>query len=185
MRFKHKKLVWVVVVPLVVAVSLTAIKMYMEERKEKVLPVVNAIFDSLVGAYQWVAGDVALPIWLVVLVPLLLLIGIALLGRHTIKLASALKVATAKPDMLVLTDEAHKVLRAIVESESNPYGFGMNDLPMATGLSEFLCKGATEDLQGLKFINANVGRWGSSVTLTPAGRSYIRAPGSPLASLVK
>lgn len=185
MRFKHKKLVWVGVVPLVVGVTITAIKMYMEEHKENVLPVVDAIFDSLDGACQWVVGDVALSRLAVFLVPLLLLIGIGLLGWYAIRLSSALKVATAKPEMPILNDEARRVLKAIVQNEGNPYGFKLGNLPMATGLSEFLCKAAVDDLVNLKFVNHNAGRWGASIAVTPAGRSYIRAPGSPLASLVK
>ena len=185
MRFKHKKLVWVVVVPTVVGIVITAIKMYMEERKENVLPVVDVIFGWLAGAYRWVVGGVALPRLAVVLVPLLLLIGIGLLGWYAFKLSSALKVATAKPELPFLNDEARKVLKAIVQNEGNPYGFKSGNLPMATGLSEFLCKAAVDDLVNLKFVNHNAGGWGVSISLTPAGRSYIRAPGSPLASLVK
>jgi hypothetical protein len=161
------------------------VKGVIEDNWETVGPMVYALWAWVVGVYEWVVHPVAIALWITVLVPLLLLIGIALLGRHTIKLASALKVATAKPELPILTDEAHKVLKAIVQSESNPYGLGVSDLPLATGLSEFLCKAATEDLQGLDFISVLYGRWGSPVTLLPKGRSYIRAPGSPLASLVK
>jgi predicted transcriptional regulator len=56
------------------------VKGIVEDQWETIGPVIYAIWDWMVGAYQWVAHPVAVPIWLIVGVPVTLIAVIIFLA---------------------------------------------------------------------------------------------------------
>lgn len=163
------------------------VKGIIEDNWEAVGPVVYGIWDWLVGVWHWVVAEVSMPLWLAVLIPVALLAVIVALLVYANKLYSELEVATAKlnPSLPPLSESAHKVMAAVVQHSGQLDGLSLSDLPRATGLSQLVLEGAVDDLMAWNLIHVSHGRWGTPVSLTPAGRQYILAPGSPLSALVK
>jgi DNA-binding MarR family transcriptional regulator len=170
-----------------VAGGKAVIQQVINDHWETVGPMVYGTWDWLVGVYEWVVHPVSIALWVAVLVPVAFVAVIIALVVYANKLYSDLEVATEKlnPSLPPLSESAHKVMAAIVQHSGQLDGLSLSDLPRATGLSQLVLEGAVDDLMAWNLIYVSHGRWGTPVSLTPAGRQYILAPGSPLAALVK
>ncbi|MGF6199808.1 hypothetical protein [Pseudomonas laurylsulfatiphila] len=163
----------------------TVVQQIVKDQWQTIGPVIYAIWDWLVGVYEWVVHPVVLPLWLVVVVPVALITVIVLLALFARETVGDLSQVAAKlnPTLPPLNESAHKVMEAIVAHTGQVDGLSLKNVARAAGLSQLMCDGALDVLRGWNLIHIGYGMWNTPVTLTEAGRAYILAPGSPLSSL--
>lgn len=145
-------------------------------------PLVSTGWDRTLAVFTWLDQTVALPHWVVIIVPLLMLFLMAILvwslnsaGRKLIA-AETKVVELQTPSMPPLNDHQELVLTAIAQYDTAGNDCNVNELPHPTGVTLLQVNGAIDVLEQRKLISNYYASSGKFVSLSAAGRAYVLDP---------
>lgn len=183
MNARRKKLLgWTIVVAAVSAFVGTVIKMLVTDQWPLLRPVVFTGWDGTLAVFTWLDQTAAFPHWVVIIVPLLMLSGLAFLWWSLNSAGEKLIAAEAKiaglqaPVLPPLTKDQDKVIAAIAGYDSSGKDCSTKDFPGRIGLTLLQADAAMDVLEARKLISHQYFNGGRFVTLTPAGRAYVLHP---------
>ncbi|MHC3822188.1 hypothetical protein [Pseudomonas sp. G3-19] len=179
---RRKQLVWTVMLGAITAFIGAVIKMLVTDQWPNLRPLVATGWDRTLAAFTWLDQTIALPHWVVISVPLMMLFLMAILvwslNSTGAKLTDAEEaIAGLKtPSVPPLNNHQEIVLAAIAAYDTADNGCDVRTLPPGSGLTLLQVNGAVDVLEQRKLVSFYYASSGKFVSLSPAGRAHVLAP---------
>lgn len=157
----------------------TVIRMLVTDQWPTLRPLVSTGWDGTLAVFTWLDQTAALPHWVIIIVPLLMLFLMAILvwslnsaGRKLI--AAETKIAVLQnPALPPMTEDQDKVIAVIATYDSEGKECSTSEFPSRIGLNLLEADGAMDVLEARKLIEFQYYNGRRYVTLTAKGRAYV------------
>ncbi|MDO9332373.1 MAG: hypothetical protein Q7U27_27075 [Pseudomonas sp.] len=179
---RNKLLGWTIFGAAVSAFVGTVIKMLVTDQWPLLRPLVSTGWDRTLAVFTWLDQTAALPHWVVIIVPLMMLFLMAILVWSLNSAGEKLIAAQAKiaelrtPSVPPLTKNQDKVIGAIAIYGSAGKRCPTKEFPAHIDLTFLEVDGALDVLEARKMVSFEYATSGRYVTLTAVGRAYVLRP---------